>query len=52
MYALLIPRQIKPDHKEHFIEVAAGSHEMMPDAENCIDATGKYVLSGDIDCHV
>lgn len=21
MYALLIPRQIKPDHKEHFIEI-------------------------------
>ena len=32
--------------------VAVGPHEMMPDADNYIDATGKYVLPGAIDCHV
>ena len=32
--------------------VAVGPHDMMPDAENYIDASGKYVLPGAIDCHV
>ena len=30
---------------------AVGPLEMMPEAENRIDATGKYVLPGAIDCH-
>ena len=32
--------------------VAVGPHDMMPDTENYIDASGKYVLPGAIDCHV
>ena len=31
--------------------VAVGPQEFMPDAELSIDATGKYVLPGAIDCH-
>ena len=32
--------------------VAVGPHDMMPRADNYIDASGKYVLPGAIDCHV
>ena len=32
--------------------VAVGNKSTMPKAENYIDATGKYVLPGLIDCHV
>lgn len=32
--------------------VAVGPHEMMPEADTYIDATGKYVLPGAIDSHV
>lgn len=32
--------------------VAVGPHDMMPGADNYIDASGKYVLPGAIDCHV
>ncbi len=32
--------------------VAVGPHEMMPKADTYINATGKYVLPGAIDCHV
>ena len=32
--------------------VAVGPHDMMPDTENYIDDSGKYVLPGAIDCHV
>ncbi|MDP6452996.1 MAG: amidohydrolase family protein, partial [SAR202 cluster bacterium] len=32
--------------------VAVGPHDMMPAANNYIDASGKYVLPGAIDCHV
>ena len=31
---------------------AVGPQEMLPPADNYIDATGKYVLPGAIDCHV
>ena len=31
---------------------AVGPFEMMPRADNYIDASGKYVLPGAIDCHV
>ncbi|HEY7251609.1 MAG TPA: amidohydrolase, partial [Methylomirabilota bacterium] len=32
--------------------VALGAESMLPPAERTIDATGKYVLPGLIDCHV
>lgn len=32
--------------------VAVGPREVLPEAERYIDATGKYVLPGAIDCHV
>ena len=32
--------------------VAIGPEELLPPAENYIDASGKYVLPGLIDCHV
>ena len=32
--------------------VAVGTDDIMPKAENYIDASGKYVLPGAIDCHV
>ena len=32
--------------------VAVGPREMLPPAERYIDATGKYVLPGPIDCHI
>jgi dihydroorotase-like cyclic amidohydrolase len=32
--------------------VALGAERMLPPAERTIDATGKYVLPGLIDCHV
>ena len=32
--------------------VGVGPSDLMPPAENYIDATGKYVLPGAIDCHV
>ena len=31
--------------------VAVGPREVLPEADNYIDATGKYVLPGAMDCH-
>ena len=32
--------------------VALGPEELLPPADNYIDASGKYVLPGLVDCHV